>query len=381
MQRLPLARWRMLALALALVLFTAACGSDSSDDETAADTTTTAAESTDDAGDEPVATDAFPVTVEHQYGSVEIPEAPQRVVSIGYQEHDVVYALGVAPIAVRYWFGDEADVIYPWAEDAVAVAVAATDPAQPETEDPEILNMAFGQMNFEAIAALQPDLIVGVYSGMTPEEYETLSEIAPTIAQPDGFIPFGVPWQDATRLVGQALGRTEIAETAIADLEAQFAAVAEANPEWAGQQVVVSAYRADQLGAFASEDPRTRFFTLLGFDVNPAIDEAAGERFVAELSAEQADLLDGDLIVWDQMTYVPGGRATIAADPIIGALTAMKNGQAIYMEGITEAAFAFNSVLSLPYVLDAIVPAIEAAVDGDPATTVPAEQDSTVPVP
>lgn len=79
-------------------------------------------------------------TIKHRYGSTEISGSPKRVLSLGFQEHDAIFALGVTPIAVRYWYGDKDDVIYPWAEDEAGGA------------DPEILNMPFGELNFEKIA-------------------------------------------------------------------------------------------------------------------------------------------------------------------------------------------------------------------------------------
>lgn len=54
---------------------------------------------------------AFPVTIEHKFGSVTIAEEPQRVVSIGFTEQDPLLAVGVTPVAVRYWYGDEENEI------------------------------------------------------------------------------------------------------------------------------------------------------------------------------------------------------------------------------------------------------------------------------
>jgi len=48
----------------------------------------------------------FPVTVEHAFGSTIIPAEPKRVVSVGYVEQDFLYALGIAPVGVRNWWGD-----------------------------------------------------------------------------------------------------------------------------------------------------------------------------------------------------------------------------------------------------------------------------------
>ncbi|MGH3475788.1 MAG: iron-siderophore ABC transporter substrate-binding protein [Pseudonocardiaceae bacterium] len=299
---------------------------------------------------------SFAVTIEHKFGTTEITEEPERVVSVGYQEHDPILALGITPIAVRYWFGDESDVIFPWAEDEAGGA------------DPEILNMPDG-IDFEKIAALQPDLILGVYSGMTARDFELLSQIAPTVAQNDKYIDFGTPWQEHTLTVGKALRREDRARELVADLEARFNEVRAAHPEWEGRSAVVATYGEDgKFSAFASEDPRARFFTSLGFTVPAEIDQLAGDQFYTEISAERAGLLDADLLVWDQLSYLPGGRATVEANPLVQRLNAMQDGRALFLPEDLEYAFAFNTVLSLAFLLDGIVPMVEAATDGDPAT-------------
>jgi iron complex transport system substrate-binding protein len=86
----------------------------------------------------------FPLTVEHQYGSTTISAAPQRVLALGYTEQDFLLAPDVQPIAVRYWYGDETNAIFPWAQDKVV------------GENPPVLNMPFGTLNYEAILALKP---------------------------------------------------------------------------------------------------------------------------------------------------------------------------------------------------------------------------------
>src|SRR5262245_5356769 len=59
----------------------------------------------------------LPVTVEHKFGTTTITQAPERVVAIGFTDQDPLLALGVVPMAVRYWYGDEADAIFPWADE------------------------------------------------------------------------------------------------------------------------------------------------------------------------------------------------------------------------------------------------------------------------
>jgi len=294
-------------------------------------------------------------TIKHKYGSTKIEGKPERVVSIGYQEHDFIFALGVEPIAVRYWYGDKNDVIFPWAEDEAGGA------------DPEILNMPEG-LNFEAIAVLEPDIILGLYSGMTEDDYRTLSEIAPAVAQSDEYIDYGMPWQETTLMLGRALDREDRARELVTEVEGRFRAAREKHPAFEGKSLAVATYIEGTFSAFASEDPRARFFTSLGFEIPEEFDELAGDSFYADISAERVDLLETDVLVWDQLSFTEGGQAALESDPLIKQLDVMREGRAIFLEGDIEDAFGWNTVLSLPFALDGIVPMLAAASDGDPAT-------------
>ncbi len=294
--------------------------------------------------------------IDHKFGSTEISGRPERVVSIGYKEQDSILALGVRPVAARYWFGDEDDVIFPWAEDEAGGA------------EPEILDMR-GSLNFEKIAALEPDVILGVNSGMSAEDYETLSQIAPTVAQTDEFVDLGVPWQAELRMVGETLGRSERAEERITELDALLAAAREERPEFAGQTLAFASYAEDQVGVFNSQDIRSRLFSDLGFKLPKEYDELAGEKFYAYISRERLELLDHDVLVWSGIQFVEGGRDTIENDPLIQALDVARNGRMVFVEGELDAALNFASVLSIPFVIDKLVPMLASAIDGDPSTT------------
>ena len=148
---------------------------------------------------------AFPVTIEHAYGETEIPEEPQRVVSLGYTEQDAILAFGVVPVGVRYAFGPEDDVFFPWADEAAGDA------------EPVVLPRT--EVDAEDVAVLEPDLIMAVTAGLTEAEYETLSGIAPVVVQPAEFPAFGTPWQDQTLITGRALGQEERAEELVAEVE------------------------------------------------------------------------------------------------------------------------------------------------------------------
>ncbi|MDP3890685.1 MAG: iron-siderophore ABC transporter substrate-binding protein, partial [Nocardioides sp.] len=74
-------------LSALLALTTAACSTGS----TATPTTTSDSSSEADAN-------AYPVTIEHAFGSTTIEEEPTRVVTLGWTDHDVVLSLGVVPV-------------------------------------------------------------------------------------------------------------------------------------------------------------------------------------------------------------------------------------------------------------------------------------------
>lgn len=317
----------------------------------------------DDAGaDDPDATrvasdDVFPVTIEHKYGETVIDEAPERVVSVGYTDQDFLLSLGVIPVGIRDWYGDQPSAVWPWAQEALGGA------------EPEVLSSA--EINFEAIAALRPDLIVGVTSGMTEEEYETLAEIAPTITQTDEFVDYGVPWQEVQRTIGRALGLSDLAEAQIAEVESTFAEIADAHPEWAGREATVSYGMTEStIGSYASDDTRSRLLTDLGFVIPAEIDELAGGLFYSEFSLEEITQVDRDLLVWIGADGDVGEQ--IRSHPLHDTLTAVQEGREIFWTELQGGAAGFSSPLSLPFLLESFVPQLEAAMDGDPATAIPA---------
>ncbi len=296
----------------------------------------------------------FPVTIEHQYGTTTITEAPQRIVAIGYTEQDFLLALGVTPIAIRYWYGEE-DAIMPWAEERIV------------GEKPLVLQMDYGALNYELILELEPDLISAVTSGITQEEYDLLSQIAPTITQTSDYINFGMPWQDVTLMIGTALGKKAEAEALVADTEALFANARERNPQFEGKTVVAAYYYDDIFGYYTDQDSRARFFTELGFVVPDDLVEFAGELFYANISIERTDLLDQDLIAIVNLQFIEGGREELESKPLFGNLTAVQEGRVLYMDEVSENALGFYSPLSIPYALDEVLPLLEAIFPPEPA--------------
>jgi len=266
-------------------------------------------------------------------------------------------ALGVIPVGIRDWYGDQPYAVWPWAQDELGDA------------KPEVLSST--EIDFEAVAALRPDLIVGVSSGMTEEEYETLSQIAPTLTQTDEYVDYGMPWQDGMLMIGRAVGQVDAAQSLVDGIEERYEEIRAAHPEFAGKEATVSyVLSTSEIGSYTSQDTRGRLLTDLGFTVPAEIDELAGDQFYSSFSLEEVGRLDRDVLVWIGLDD-PSVLAQVEASPLRQQLRAVSEGREIFLTPEQGGAASFSSPLSLPYLLDSLVPQLAAAVDGDPGSAIP----------
>ncbi len=349
---------RLVAALAVLAVVAGACGSDS-DDTASDDDATDAAADTDASGGEDT---GFPFELEHKFGTTTVEQVPERVVTVGLTDQDAFLALGVAPVGITDWFGDHPHAVWPWAQDLLGDA------------EPEVLNADEG-IDAEAIAALQPDLIVGLYAGITDDEYDLLSQIAPTVAQPDEYVDWGIPWQEQTRTIGRILDRADEADALVQEVEDQFAQARADHPEFEGAVGVTATPYQGTISVYAPEDVRGRFMAELGFVPFEGLEEMAGDNFAPELSLEQTELLDVDALVWILGDDPESDLAELHAEPLYGGLSVVAEGRevAVANEGPLGGATSFQTVLSLPVLIDGLVPRLAAAVDGDPATVVEPE--------
>ncbi|MFC3995805.1 ABC transporter substrate-binding protein [Nocardiopsis sediminis] len=306
-------------------------------------------QSADSAGDGPSR------SIEHKYGTTEISGRPSRVVTIGLTEQDYVLALGVAPVGVREWFGGHEGALWPWARD-----VLGDDPM------PEVLPV--DELNFEQIGTLGADLILGVNSGLTEQEYTLLSEIAPTVAQPADYADYGAPWQEITRIVGTALGREDDAEALVADIEEQFERVRADHPEFAEATGLLATSIDGDAFAYA-EGPAPDFLVQLGL----TLPEAAEGLFTGEnrepqqVSLERIEVLEADALL---MGLYGSEDASVLDETVFTRLDVAREGRVLAMPEMSRlnGALSFGSVLSLPYALEELAPRLAALLDGDPGT-------------
>lgn len=327
---------RVAVAAAAALALTACGGGDDKSAKPAADSTAKA----------DTKSGAFPVTVEHKYGSTTIDAEPKKVVTLGLSDQDAVLALGIKPVGAVDWFKEDPYGKWPWAKEKWGGT------------KPEIVGER-DEYNIEKIAALKPDLVIAQYSGMKKEQYDTLSKFTKVVAQPKEHPDYGAPWQVMTKQIGKALGKDAETEKLIADVDARFKAARDKHPEYAKMTIAVAdSFEAGKYSAFTKTDPKAIFFNELGFKLKPEIDSMAKPGWnVAELSAEKLNVLDVDRLVW--VTSSTEANDRIKAEPLYKKLKVNQEKRDLfvpYQDPDIGAAFSFNTVLSIPYAIDQIEP-------------------------
>jgi len=295
-------------------------------------------------------------TVEHALGTTTVPEKAERVATVGWGNQDVALALGVAPVGVddQTWSWDMSDGlgIYDWTIDAYEELGA---------DEPVIFDTTDGT-DFTAIADTQPDLVLAGYSGLTEEDYATLTDIAPTVAYPD--IPWYTPWRDSILINSKGLNLAEEGEQLVADLDAQIEDATADVTSFEGKTAAffyVSPSDLSTVSVYGVDDSRTAFLGDLGFDApQVAIDTSDTGVFYADISAENADKLsDVDVIV----TY--GDDATVKAlqdDKLWGTVPAVENGAVVTVgNGDAFSGAVTPTALSIPWMLDDYVGLLDEA--------------------
>ena len=192
------------------------------------------------------------VTVKHMFGETKIPAPPKRVVSAGFTEQDDLLAVGVVPIAVTNWWGDQPFGVWPWALPKLGSA------------QPAVLSLADG-IQVDPIAALKPDLIVATNAGLDQDTYDKLSEIAPTIAQ-SGQDAFFEPWKNQAATIGQAVFKFDEMAALVKGVDDKFTAAGTNNPQFAGKKVLLlQGTFVDDSAVATMAGWRTDFLTQMGF--------------------------------------------------------------------------------------------------------------------
>lgn len=331
---MPVRTSRLLAAAgtaAALALSLAACAAPAADN------------GSDSAGSNPGDDSAFPVTVEHVYGETTIEEKPERVATIAWANHEVPLALGIVPVGMSKasWGDDDDNGILPWVEEKLDELGG---------EEPVLFDESDG-IDYEAVADTNPDVILASYSGLTQEEYDTLSKIAPVVAYPE--VAWGTPVDEMIEMNSKALGLEAEGEALIEDLHADAEAALEENSALKDKKVLfayVDPTDLSQVGYYTAIDTRPGYLhDDLGLPLPSIVEENADSTdFYLSVSSEQADVFaDVDVFV----TYGDESLiATLQADPLLSKIPAIAEGRiAILPDATPIAASANPSPLSIPW--------------------------------
>ncbi|NDR54775.1 iron-siderophore ABC transporter substrate-binding protein [Actinomyces sp. 565] len=338
-------------LAFPAAAFLAACSSDS----------TPASAPADVASNDGATATTQEITVEHAFGTTTIPAGASRFTAIAWGNHDVALALDVMPAGLsrQEWGVADGSGMLEWTKQKVdeQVAAGAAEPALFDDTD---------GYDFEAIAETAPDVILAAYSGLSQEEYDTLTKIAPTIAYPG--VPWGTKWREMIRLDSQAMGMSEQGEDLVTDLEQQIADAVGQHPQIAGKSAAffyLSESDTSTIGFYTTADPRTAFMTDLGMTIPASVQtvsDADPEIFYTDVSSENADqVADVDVMI---MYGEESDLAALQADPLVGTIPAIKNGAVAFVGNGTPLSASTNpGPLSIPWGIKDYVALIAAAAD------------------
>jgi len=292
-------------------------------------------------------------SVDTMFGTIDIPvpaDGELTVVALGWSDAETALALGVKPVAVYDWlsYGEEGKAVGPWAADLWG------------DESPTVLPRVDGDLDYELIQSLEPDLILNVRSANDEAQFERLSTIAPTVYGPEGAPAYATPWRDHTEMIAEALGKADEGEAMVAEVDSQISDAAAAHPEFADKTAVSGSKFGDAYGANLSGDFRWDLLEEVGFTMNPPVLDLEASGFYANVSLEQVSVFDADVAVLMPIGYT---LDELKADPLLASLDVVKDGRAVLLDGAADLANAFSaaSIVSIPVAVEELVPLLAEA--------------------
>jgi iron complex transport system substrate-binding protein len=340
---------------------------------------------------------AFPVRIPHTWnpaGTV-IQSEPKRIVVLGFREQDNITALGVHPLTIRNYFGSQVPWTgFPWLTDFQRngdYQVIYTPTRDSKTgrlstvDEGPVLANGFAQasntperkevFDYDLIRGLNPDLILTIFAGIVLEDYQKLSEIAPTVTMVSSDSKdYFSSWQEEVLALGKILGRPKYAQDKVEEIRQMFIDAVTDHPELKAASIALAAPGPN--GAIRIMNPyaeMSRFFTGLGMEFPGRIESATAYSGVSrkmygiETTVGNIGFLDGV----DAMVWIVGhdGRAAMDKIKATSAYQNMKvtrNKKVIELGPDEAEAIYYSSITSLPWALAKIVPQL-VSVLGDKA--------------
>ncbi|MGO3147685.1 MAG: ABC transporter substrate-binding protein [Leucobacter sp.] len=323
----------LLAAGIASLLLLSGCASDAapSADEHAAQALLPAAEGTTD----------YPLTLETPYGDTVLKERPERVaiITASTVDTDALVALGGLPV-----FAPSTVERNTWLDDGVVDQV-------------EVLweSEAGAEASAEAVAAVEPDLIVNLYAYETFDQaqFEKFSSVAPVLyAGIDE-----LTWQELTQMLGETLDLGQAASDAIDAAETAVADIRTAHPEFEGKTATQVMVYPEEYGASYNTAPGYQaapVFEDLGFVIPEAADKFIDDDVI---SNELIGLVDSDFVLVSLGSSEAADTDYFTESPLLKALPAFVDGRLVIdpadpETGINDLSWGINvpSAISIPWV-------------------------------
>ena len=295
--------------------------------------------------------DSFPVTIKHALGETVIEKKPERIATLGWANHEVPLALGVVPVGMSKanWGDEDGDGLLPWVKEKLEALGGETPVLFDDTDG----------VPFEAVSNTKPDVILASYSGITAEDYATLSEIAPVVAYPEA--AWVTTMDQMIELNSQAMGMAAQGKALIEDLDKKIAAAMDQHAGLKGKKVLFSFLNASELskvGFYTTHDPRAGFLIKAGMATPEIVEKESADpkAFWKDMSSEKPELFnDVDILI----TYGPADptplKEAIKADALLSRIPAIAEDHMVFLGQDALSASANPSPLSIPWGIDKYV--------------------------
>ncbi|MFC8724638.1 ABC transporter substrate-binding protein [Streptomyces bacillaris] len=298
---------------------------------------------------------SFPVWLTTAWGRTEVKQKPVRVATVSDGDTSIALALGLVP------------VITPDVEDGDPVAEYKQRAIEKLGEKKLKTYDDTDGTDYEAIAAEEPDVILGVNTWDMDTDYAKLSPIAPVVTFADKKQANTLTWQERLKTAAKALGLSEKAEEVIAANEKTVKEAAAAHPEFKGKTYTYSVVHPEQITymSFADQDPGV--FEQLGLVKHPRSKNYTADK--DSVSLENLDELEADVLL---MTYPFGDEGLLSAselesNKLFRSLDVVKNKHfaVVPSENTLASAIAYPDALSAPWVVENLTPILAKAVAGE----------------
>ncbi len=230
-------------------------------------------------------------SVVHAMGTSEVPAEPARVVVLDSSFLDASLVLGVTPVGATE------------ASDGFGMPTYLAD----RVPEIEVVGLT-DEPSLEAIAALQPDLILGA-KVRHEDLYDELSGIAATVFTESS----GTHWKDGLAVTADALGATVEAEALLADYEARADEIGGRVGADGTHLSMVRFLLPDEIRIYGPETFSGTVLSDVGFDLG---DHAWDEYSMAYVSAEQIGLVDADVVFSTSYGGTESPEFTAAFGPV-----------------------------------------------------------------